>query len=1086
MVHKEAENVFVAAAGLSLSITTFALSTNAIWPLVTLPHFEVNGAHANKVSSSLLTIFAPLVSASDPKARQEWEDYSSKNLGWIREGVELNFELHQDLIEGNTFEAGPVPKEIFRFDDGKPIPEAYDGPFLPVWEVAPAPHDARVVKYNLLSHAVFSNMYDTVLETGQPAVSQITSLDFLYEGSIGDSKSHIQSFLLQPVYRKFNTEHDKKNVAGFIVSILSWDKYFENVMENEENSIVVVLENTCNQTFTYNVIGSNVEYVGPGDHHDVKYDDNVLTSQFAPFSSLNNSAVNPRRCQFSLNLYPTRQFEDNYKTNSPAILVVTVLLVFFATFVLFLVYDYAAQRRQNKVLVAAQRSNAIVSSLFPSNVRDRILDGHVDSQDKGIRTAAKSQLKNFIDDGAEGSAGVFGTKPIADLFPNATVMFADIVGFTAWSSVREPCQVFQLLETIYHAFDEHAKLRRVFKVETIGDCYVAVTGLPEPREDHAVAMARFARDCMTKMNDLSKKLETSLGPDTGDLCMRIGLNSGPVTAGVLRGEKSRFQLFGDTVNTAARMESNGERNRIHASQETVDYLRAAGKAHWAKPREEMIVAKGKGKLQTYWIEGRGQTTSVKSGSMEDTDQNTELDEKEVLGPKKLHDEKKLLDSNKEGERQRVQRTSRKSMKEHVSESKPKQLFTDKVERLVTWNADVLKRLLKQIIARRNAEIEAGGRTAEAENPELKLETAVEGSIVLDEVREIIKLPRFDARAAKQQVNPNKIELSSEVTMQLHDYVTVIATLYRDNPFHNFEHASHVIMSVTKLLSRIVAPDEVLDKEDEDDRHLEKNLHDHTYGITSDPLTQFAVVLSALIHDVDHQGVPNAQLVKENLTLASLYRNKSVAEQNSVDIAWDVLMDESFDDLRAVIFTNQAELKRFRQLIVNTVMATDIVDKELKDLRNDRWDKAFQEKPESEKLTREDVNRKATIVIEHLIQASDVSHTMQHWHIYRKWNERFFQENLHAYKRGRASKDPSEFWYKGEIGFFDFYIIPLAKKLKECGVFGVSCDEYLNYANANRKEWELKGESVVAEMVEKYKDEEFEYDGDQCKLGDTNN
>jgi class 3 adenylate cyclase len=75
-------------------------------------------------------------------------------------------------------------------------------------------------------------------------------------------------------------------------------------------------------------------------------------------------------------------------------------------------------------------------------------------------------------------------------------MFADLVGFTAWSSMREPSHVFTLLETIYSAFDKIAKRRRVFKVETIGDCYVAVAGLPEPRRDHAAAMARFAHECL--------------------------------------------------------------------------------------------------------------------------------------------------------------------------------------------------------------------------------------------------------------------------------------------------------------------------------------------------------------------------------------------------------------------------------------------------------------------------------------------------------------------------------------------------------------------------------------------------------------
>jgi 3'5'-cyclic nucleotide phosphodiesterase len=145
------------------------------------------------------------------------------------------------------------------------------------------------------------------------------------------------------------------------------------------------------------------------------------------------------------------------------------------------------------------------------------------------------------------------------------------------------------------------------------------------------------------------------------------------------------------------------------------------------------------------------------------------------------------------------------------------------------------------------------------------------------------------------------------------------------------------------------------------------------------------------------------------------------------------------------------------------MATDIVDKDLKNLRNARWDKAFKDVEDDPE---KDVNRKATIVIEHLIQASDVAHTMQHWHIFRKWNERLFQEMHKAYREGRAATNPADFWFKGEIGFFDFYIIPLAKKLKECGVFGVSSDEYLNYALKNREEWIVKGNEIVEQMLER--------------------
>jgi hypothetical protein len=147
------------------------------------------------------------------------------------------------------------------------------------------------------------------------------------------------------------------------------------------------------------------------------------------------------------------------------------------------------------------------------------------------------------------------------------------------------------------------------------------------------------------------------------------------------------------------------------------------------------------------------------------------------------------------------------------------------------------------------------------------------------------------------------------------------------------------------------------------------------------ILHFAGAFSALVHDVDHRGIPNGQLAKEDAELAGVYNNKSVAEQNSVDIAWNTLMEGDFEQLRNSIYSNEAELKRgFRQIVVNTVMAADILDKELSALRKNRWDKAFQEKPEGAMPTNssleDDVNRKVTIVLEHLIQASDVSHTMQ--------------------------------------------------------------------------------------------------------------
>lgn len=176
-------------------------------------------------------------------------------------------------------------------------------------------------------------------------------------------------------------------------------------------------------------------------------------------------------------------------------------------------------------------------------------------------------------------------------------------------------------------------------------------------------------------------------------------------------------------------------------------------------------------------------------------------------------------------------------------------------------------------------------------------------------------------------------------------------------------------------------------------------------------------------------------------------------------------DDRYKDFRRIVYSTVSGFRRFRQLVVNCVMATDIMDSDLKELRNGRWEKAFQQ--ENEESNVDVTNRKATIVIEHLIQASDVSHTMQHWHVYTKWNERLFDELYLAYKDGRSETNPALNWYKGEMGFFDFYILPLAKKLKKCGVFGVSSDEYLNYAEKNRREWEIRGQELVAKYMEKH-------------------
>lgn len=739
----------------------------------------------------------------------------------------------------------------------------------------------------------------------------------------------------------------------------------------------------------------------------------------------------------------------------------------------------------------ASRSSAIVESLFPAVVRERMFrsveqtqqpqakesvscdasavsrsttitrtdayssNHHQYSDAMSIVTEPEVSLKKFLQSLPDHyrKSDLPRSQPIADMFPNTTVLFADIAGFTAWSSEREPSQVFTLLETVYQAFDTLAHRLGVFKVETIGDCYMAVTGLPDPNKNHAVAMARFSYECLIRMQDLTKELEVTLGPGTTDLALRIGMHSGPVTAGVLRGEKSRFQLFGDTVNTASRMESTGQNGKIQVSEETAHLLMAAGKSHWIEPREELVVAKGKGELQTFWLEPKRQRRVSMSATAAADDF--------VRACKISKRHSQALETRQVKERPKYTREDTLNSKmwgdTSLDESFEPSVVHDKYTGLIDWNVDVLVHHLARVVAgrkQRDGNVRRSGH-----------QTLVDHSVEInnltspiDEVAEVIIFPRFDPNRNTSGRARVKNMLVQQIRPLLHDFVSTIASMYRDVPFHNFEHASHVTLSANKLINRLVMPEGFDSEED---------IHNATYGISSDPLTHFAIIFAALIHDVDHNGVPNAQLLRENAEVAVRYKN-SVAEQNSVHIGWEILMQPRYQKLRSCIYQTAGEKKRFRQVVINSVMATDIADKEVNMIRKKKWDKAFRSNADMlqshHRINQEEVNRRATAVIEHIIQVSDVAHTMQHWHIYQRWNERLFQEMYAAYIGGRAQDDPTEKWYDGELGFFDFYLIPLGMKMKECGVFGSSGDEYLSYAQENRKEWQRKGKEALHTMM----------------------
>lgn len=342
-------------------------------------------------------------------------------------------------------------------------------------------------------------------------------------------------------------------------------------------------------------------------------------------------------------------------------------------------------------------------------------------------------------------------------------------------------------------------------------------------------------------------------------------------------------------NHFQRMESTGMSNRIQVSNATADLLKSAGKGHWLF-RREGVHAKGIGVLDTYWLDvnARSHDSRSETGS-------------EINGTEEMN----------------------------LTELSPK---ANKRDRLIEWMVELMLERIREVVALR----EMNG--VKRENPAKVTFTPKEGETCLDEVNDVIQLAKFDANAAI--CDSSNVEVPSEVVEQLRSCVRTIAMTYLENPFHSFEHAcrcrhlslpmpqslpaphhllifwfppGHVTMSVDKFLKRIVAPD-VDSKMAAGD--IASHLHHYTHGINSDPIAILAIVFSAMIHDSDHRGVSNQQLCKESEQMANLYRNQSVAEQNSLDLSWSILMDSRHKELREFMFATKKELLHFRQVVIN--------------------------------------------------------------------------------------------------------------------------------------------------------------------------
>ena len=393
-----------------------------------------------------------------------------------------------DIEEGTKNEINrTIDEGIFAIENGQTVTDMSEPPYHPYWQPAVLEVNKMPYMWNQMSEPARQKATKYMLQSGVPVISESYNRSSDFYHLYGGYENELATVLFYPVFGA--DAESAKTIVGSVSIELRWKDFMIGSFPPKSDLVTVGVENSCGQEYTLSIDTFNnaLVVVSEGDLHEHRFDDMMQISTFEDFENVVNFAGTTAAgvkqseleyCRYRFSVYPTEALESEYITNKPWIYAAMTVLIFLFTSLVFVVYDVIVRRRQEKVMASAKRTNAIVSQLFPHQVRDRLLDRAAGDANNTRKTmipqAPKMILQSYLSDGTQAD----DSEPIADLFPHCTVMFADIAGFTAWSSERDPSQVFKLLESVYNAFDQAAKRLRIFKVETIGDCYVAAAGIP--------------------------------------------------------------------------------------------------------------------------------------------------------------------------------------------------------------------------------------------------------------------------------------------------------------------------------------------------------------------------------------------------------------------------------------------------------------------------------------------------------------------------------------------------------------------------------------------------------------------------------
>ena len=338
---------------------------------------------------------------------------------------------------------GSQPFPIWTSDGpigGFPVPRAEA--YMPLWQTSPVIFGGIEVNRDIIvaNHGVPGA--NTSFHTASVVISDfiisqpgdITSKGVgsaVFSMLISVSKKDMTPYEGDPISQAFfpifdSFEDDRKPVA-ILTAWIHWKAYLENILPNSLTGIFAVLHNTCGSSYTYELVGEEVRPVGEGDLHESEFSDMKRSASFEGVDNIADGTkdglpLNQDHCRVSIDVYPSKSFYNIHNTATPIIMTCAVAIIFVFTALLFVFYDRLVERRQAIVLYKANQTNAIVSSLFPKNVQERLMsnpmnDSKMNNGNYGHNVPAR-RLKGYLN-GAQ--TDDIDQAPIADLFPHCTV-----------------------------------------------------------------------------------------------------------------------------------------------------------------------------------------------------------------------------------------------------------------------------------------------------------------------------------------------------------------------------------------------------------------------------------------------------------------------------------------------------------------------------------------------------------------------------------------------------------------------------------------------------------------------------------------